>query len=76
MSNFFQVLEMMAVPAAFFLFCRYLNVRNNRTPLVPDRSLDAQRHEPAVGSDYAGSGSRDSRSERAPVVRPSAGDAA
>jgi hypothetical protein len=31
MANFFQVLEMMAIPAAFFVICRYLNVWDDGT---------------------------------------------
>jgi hypothetical protein len=49
MSNMFQVLFMMAIPAALFLTFRYLNLRGDRTPVT---------HDPAVGatvpSDSAG----------------------
>ncbi len=47
MSNFFQVLEMMAVPAAFLLFCRYLNLRGDRMSLPPSSATD-----PAATSDH------------------------
>jgi hypothetical protein len=39
MSNGFQLLTMMAVPAAFFLTCRYLNLRGERAPSAPDREI-------------------------------------
>ena len=31
MSDLFQLLFMLAIPAAFFLICRFLNLRSGRT---------------------------------------------
>jgi hypothetical protein len=36
MSNFLQVLEMMAIPAAILLFCRYLNRRGGGVLTPPE----------------------------------------
>jgi hypothetical protein len=41
MSNLFQVLFMMAVPAAFLLTCRYFNLRDYRAPSAPKTGVDA-----------------------------------
>jgi len=46
MSNLFQVLSMMAIPAAVLLTCRYFNVRGNRVPSPPSHATN-----PATASD-------------------------
>lgn len=47
MSTFVQALEMMAIPATFFLLCRYLNLRGDGTPVPPSSAPD-----PAATTDY------------------------
>jgi hypothetical protein len=46
MSDVFQLLTMMAVPAAFFVTCRYLNLRGDRAPSAPDIAIGAMPSSP------------------------------
>jgi hypothetical protein len=46
MSNLFQVLSMMAIPAAVLLTCRYFNVRGDRRSIPPSHATN-----PATTSD-------------------------
>jgi hypothetical protein len=46
MSNMFQLLTMMAVPAAFFVTCRYLNLRGDRAQAAPHREIGAMASSP------------------------------
>lgn len=50
MSNMFQVLSMMAIPAALFLVCRYLNLRGDRTPITPDPAIGTTVSPDAAGA--------------------------
>jgi hypothetical protein len=53
MSNMFQMLGMMAVPAAILLFFRYLNVRSLRQPIKPSPSMTSGRVEGKVDTGIA-----------------------
>lgn len=41
MSNMFQFFEMMVVPTTFFLTCRYINRRGERTAITPNLAVCA-----------------------------------
>jgi hypothetical protein len=65
MSNMFQILTLMAVLAAFFATCRYLNLRGDRT-VVDARS--GIRRDAVESADLAG---RRPEGESAMSSRPS-----
>ena len=46
MSDIFQLLTVMAVPAAFFVTCRYLNLRGDRAPSSADPGVGAMPSSP------------------------------
>jgi len=43
MSELFQLLVVMAVPAAFLLLCRHLNLRGRQDPPSRDRTVRIAR---------------------------------